>query len=54
MYGRIDSETVTDEGLQELLHNNKKSGYLDIRKYKKPDFVRPLRATCLEVSHGKK
>lgn len=51
-YARIERETVNDEGLEDLLHNSRKSGYLDLRKHVKPGFARPVRATILEVNHG--
>lgn len=53
-YARIDRETTSDEGLDELLHNRKRTGYLDLRKHSRPGFARPIRATYLEVNHGKR
>lgn len=53
-YARIDRDTVSDEGLDELLHNSRRNGFLDIRRYRKPGFPRPMRATRLEANHGKR
>lgn len=54
VYARIEAETVNDEGLEALLHSSKRSGYLDLRRYRKPGWPRPLRITRLEASHGKR
>lgn len=53
-YIRIEHETVSDAGLEELLHNSRRNGYLDIRRYRKPGFPRPLRTTRIEANHGKR
>lgn len=53
-YARIEAETVSDEGLEELLHTGRRDGFLDLRRYRKPGWPRPLRVTRLEASHGKR
>lgn len=53
-YAKIERETVSDEGLEELLHNSRRNGYLDIRRYRKPRFPRPVRTTRIEANHGKR
>lgn len=53
-YARIEAETVSDDGLEELLHTGRRDGYLDLRRYRKPGWPRPLRVTRLEASHGKR
>ena len=53
-YDRIEAETWDDEGLEELLHGSRREGYLDLRRYRKPGWPRPLRVTRLEASHGKR
>ena len=53
-YSRIEAETVSDEGLEELLHTGRRDGFLDLRRYRKPGWPRPLRVTRLEASHGKR
>lgn len=53
-YARIEAETWDDEGLEELLHGSRREGYLDLRRFRKPGWPRPLRVTRLEASHGKR
>ena len=53
-YDRIEEETVDDSGLKELLHTGRRDGYLDLRRYRKPGWPRPLRVTRVEASHGKR
>ena len=53
-YARIAAETWNDEGLEELLHSSRREGYLDLRRFRKPGWPRPLRVTRLEASHGKR
>lgn len=53
-YACIAVETVSDEGLEELLHTGRRDGFLDLRRYRKPGWPRPLRITRLEASHGKR
>lgn len=53
-YDRIERETVSDKGLEDLLHTGRRDGFLDLRRYRKPGWPRPLRVTRLEASHGKR
>ncbi|CAN0419240.1 unnamed protein product, partial [Hapterophycus canaliculatus] len=53
-YARIEAETVSDDGLEDLLHTEKREGFLDLRRFRKPGWPRPLRITRLEASHGKR
>lgn len=53
-YARIEAETWDDEGLEELLHGSRREGYLDLRRFRKPGWPRPLRVTRLEANHGKR